>query len=445
MFRIWLLIPALWLAFQPVVHTQNWPSFRGPNAGGVSDADGLPLTWNAETGENIRWKREIPGLAHSSPVIWGDRVFVTTSVGGDAGGFQADASGGRNVVVDSSQHSWKVYCFDRNGGGILWERVAYQGVPRVKRHARSSHANATPATDGARVAAFFGSEGLYVYDVAGKLLWKRDLGVLDAGYVGLPEYQWETASSPIIYRDFVIVQCDSRSDSFVAAFNLETGKEVWRSPRDENPSWATPVIARADGRDILVTSSPNYFRGLDPMTGKEVWRFHDGADVKVPTPVVAHGLVYFSGGAPQGRQFYAIRADGIGDISSQTAESNPHLAWKVDKGGPYTPTPIAYGDYFYVLGDSGVLSCYLAKTGELVYRRRVPETGGAYSASPVAAMDRLYLANSDGAVYVVRAGAEFELLAANEMGEALLATPALTDGMILVRTRKHLVAIATNG
>ncbi len=436
-----LFLAFLSLALQATAGAQNWPAFRGPNSSGVSSANKLPLTWNAETGENVRWKTAIPGLGHSSPVIWGDQVFVTTSVGETAEGFQADASGGRNVVADADPRRWKVYCLGLRNGEILWERIAHQGIPRVKRHARSSHANATPATDGTYLAVFFGSEGLYVYNLDGDLLWKRDLGVLDAGYVGLPEYQWESASSPLIYRDLVIVQADSRRDSFVAAFKSGTGEEVWRSPRDENPSWATPVIARADGRDILVTSSPNYFRGLDPLTGKEIWRFHDGADVKVPTPVAANGMVYFSGGAPQGRQFYAIRPDGRGDISSQPPESNPHFVWRVAKGGPYTPTPIAYGEHLYVLGDNGILSCYRAATGEPVYRRRVPESGGTYSASPVAAMDRLYLTNSEGVIYVVQAGAEFKLLAANEMGEALLATPALTEGMILVRTRSHLIAI----
>ncbi len=437
-----LLLGIIALGLVEGAAAQNWPSFRGPNASGISPAKHVPVIWNAETGRNVLWKTPIPGLGHSSPVVWGDHVFVTTSMAaGAASRFQADASGGRNVVDDSEKHTWRLYALDRKTGKILWERVAHEGVPRVKRHVRSSHANATPATDGKHVVTFFGSEGLYVYDFAGKLLWKRNLGVLDAGYVGLPEYQWETASSPIIYRNLVIVQCDSRSDSFVAAYDIATGKPVWRSPRDENPSWATPIIVRVANRDLLITSSPRYFRGMDPLTGKEIWRFADGADVKVPTPVAGDGLVYFSGGAPQGRQFYAIRPSGSGDISAKGDGESPQLAWRVDKGGPYTPTPILVGDYFYVLGDIGVLSCYDADTGKEIYRRRISDAGGTYSASPVAANGHLYLSQADGSVFVVRAGREFKVVSANPMGESLLATPALTEGMVLIRTQHHLVAI----
>jgi outer membrane protein assembly factor BamB len=288
--------------------------------------------------------------------------------------------------------------------------------------------------------AFFGSEGLFVYDVEGNLRWRRNLGVLDAGYVGLPDYQWETASSPLIYRDLVIVQCDSRADSFMVAFDLADGKEVWRQERDENPSWATPVVARAGDRDLIVTSSPRFFRATDPLTGEEVWRVADDADVKVPTPVSGHGLVVFSGGAPQGRPFIAVRLDVPPDAPS--AEGAPdRVAWRVEKGSPYTPTPILYGDYLYVLSDNGILSCYEARTGREVYRQRVPDVGGTYSASPVVADGRLYLSHADGTVYVVRAGPTFELIATNPMGEVLMATPAMAPGILLIRTQSHLVAL----
>jgi outer membrane protein assembly factor BamB len=293
------------------------------------------------------------------------------------------------------------------------------------------------------VAAFFGSEGLHVYDMGGELRWRRDLGVIDAGYVGLPEYQWETASSPLIYRDLVIVQADSRARSFVAAFDLATGTEVWRTTRDENPSWATPVIVTADGRDLLLTSSPNYFRALDPATGDEVWRFRDEADVKVPTPVSGHGLVFFSGGAPAGREFYAIRPGGRGEITGgPDGGAGGQVAW-VSRGGPYTPTPLVYGDRLYVLSDLGVLSAFDAPTGDLVTRRRVPDIGGTYNASPVAANGHLFLAEADGTVHVVRADDALTIVAANETGDTLMATPALTANGLIVRTRTSLVAIGS--
>jgi outer membrane protein assembly factor BamB len=413
------------------VSAQQWPMFRGPNASGVSEASAPPLRWNRESGENIRWTTEIPGLGHSSPIVWGDRIFVTTAVSrGQEGDFQAGATGGRATVGAEGEHAWRLYCLDRTTGRVLWQREAHTGVPRIGRHVRSSHANETPATNGTYVAAFFGSEGLYVYRMNGELQWQHDLGVIDAGYVGLPEYQWETASSPLIYRDrgrdLVIVQADSRAESFVAAFDLASGREVWRSTREENPSWATPVIATVDGRDLLLTSSPNYFRALDPTTGREIWRFRDEADVKVPTPVIGHGLVFFSGGAPAGREFYAIRPGGRGDISRRPeASAGGQVAW-VSRGGPYTPTPIVYGNRLYVLSDLGVLSAFDAGTGELLTRRRVPDVGGTYNASPIAANGHLFLAESGGTIHVVRADDELTLVAANETGDTLMATPALT-------------------
>jgi outer membrane protein assembly factor BamB len=368
---------------------------------------------------------------------------VTTAISSDPQvNFQSSATGGRAVLSDTAKHIWRVYCLDKTTGKILWEQTAHEGAPKIKRHLKASHANSTPVTDGKHLVAFFGSEGLYCYDLSGKLLWKQDLGVLNAGYVGFPELQWGTASSPIIYKNMVILQCDSQQNSFVAAYDLDSGKRVWVSERDDLPSWSTPLIF--EGKRLeLITVSPKFIRGLDPTTGKELWRIADYAEVRVPAPIAAHGLIFISGGAPRGRHFFAVRPGGSGNISlDEGGNSHSLIAWQVSKGGPYTPTPIVYGDYLYVCADNGVLSCYRAQTGELVYQKRISETGGSYSASPIAADGKLYLASEDGEVQVIKAGAEFERIASNPMGESLMATPAISGGLIFIRGQHHLFAVS---
>jgi outer membrane protein assembly factor BamB len=216
------------------VNAQNWPQFRGPSASGVVEGSTAAVQWNAEKSENIRWKTNIPGLGHSSPVVWGNKVFISTAVTSGAKdetryGLYGDVA----PVKDDPKHTWKVYALDKNTGKILWERVAYEGVPKVKRHPKSTHADSTPVTDGKYLVVLFGSHGLYAYDLNGKLMWKQDLGVLDSGWFYDPDYQWEHGSSPVIYKDLVIIQADIQKDSYIAAYNLKTGKLAWKTPREE--------------------------------------------------------------------------------------------------------------------------------------------------------------------------------------------------------------------
>jgi outer membrane protein assembly factor BamB len=332
----------------------RWPMFRGPNATGLADG-AIPVNWSVPDGRGIRWKTPMPGTGHSSPIVWGDRVFVTTAVAAVPRTVPRSSSG-RATVKDDGVQTWRVYCLDRSTGKVLWERTAHSGEPKIGRHPKASHANSTPVTDGRHVVAYFGSEGLYTYDMNGRLLWSKDLGVIDVGYVGLAEYQWSTASSPVIHGGRVIIQADSHERSFMAAFDVATGREVWRHTRDELPSWTTPVVASGPGGDVLVTNAPKYIRGLDPATGRELWRVEDTAVVKVPTPVVAGGLVVASGGNPSGRPFHAIRPG-----ASISAERR--VAWTAPKGGPYTPTPIVVDGLLYILADNGVLSSYDLATG----------------------------------------------------------------------------------
>lgn len=435
-----ILIFYVFVAF--TVQAQDWPSFRGSNASGVSDSNPLPVQWNAETSQNIKWKTAIEGLGHSSPVVWNNKIFLTAAISSDPRSEFNPTMNGGVMSKDLAKHSWLIYCLDKQTGELLWKRTAYEGIPRIDRHARATQANSTPATDGKYLLAFFGSEGLYCYDMNGKLLWKKDLGLLEASYFNDPKLQWGWASSPIIYRNLAIVQCDSMKNSFVAAYDLATGSEVWRSRRDELPSWSTPIICKSGQSDELITVSPRFTRGLNPLTGKELWRFADKAENRIPVPVFGRGLVFISGGVERGRQFFALRPGGTGDISLREGQTgNEHVAWRVSKGSAYVPSPILYGDYFYMITDNAVLSCYRAATGEMVYQQRVPATGGSYSASLIAGDGKLYLTSEDGYIHVLRAGPKFELLRSNPMGEVLMATPALSDGMMIVRGLRHIFAI----
>jgi outer membrane protein assembly factor BamB len=424
----------------------NWPSFRGPHASGVADGQMPPTTWDAEKGHNIVWKTPVPGLGHSSPIVWGNRVFVTTAISGDPQSkLRPGQYGDVDSVKDLSVHSWRVYCLDKSDGHILWEALAHEGVPKIKRHMKSSHANPTPATDGARVVACFGSEGLFCYDVSGKLLWKRDLGVLDSGWFYDPDYQWGFASSPIIYRNLVIVQCDIGKNSFIAAYQLEDGSRVWQTPREEVPSWGTPTLCQGKTRTEVVTNATKYIRGYDPLTGKELWRLGHNSEITVGTPVCGHDLIFVTGGYPPIRPVYAVRVGAMGDISlAKGKTANEYIAWSNDKNGTYMPTPIVYGDHLYTCNNNGLATCYEAKTGKQIYQRRIGGRGG-FTSSPVAADGRLYFTSEEGGVLVVKAGANYELLATNPMGDVCMATPAISDGMIFIRTQHHVFGIARQG
>jgi hypothetical protein len=426
-------------------HAQNWPSFRGPNASGVAQGHPTATAWDATKNTGVLWKTPIPGLAVSSPIVWGDTVFVTTAVSSDPNAvFRHGLYGDVEPSKDVSPHSWRLLAVDKRTGTVRWERVAHEGVPRTKRHPKSSQASCTPATNGKVVVAWFGSEGLYAYDLKGTLLWKQDLGRVDAGWFFDPDYEWGAASSPVIYRDLVIVQVDKQKDSFIAAYRLKDGKEAWRTAREEIPSWGTPTVYEGPPRDELVTHATKFIRGYDPATGKELWRLGPNSEITTPTPIVAHGMVYVTNGYGGIQPIYAIKPGGSGDLTlAGEATSSAHIAWSTKRGGVYTPTPVVYEDLLYLLSNNGVLSAYDAHTGERAYQERVAGKGGAFSASPVAADGKLYLTGEDGDVFVVKTGRKPEWLATNAMGEVLMATPAISDGVLYVRGMSHLFAIGT--
>jgi outer membrane protein assembly factor BamB len=421
---------------------QNWPSFRGPGASGIADGQGAVLEWDVESGRNIRWRTAIPGLANSSPIVWGNRVFVTTAVSG-AGDetFRSGLYGDVDSVDDESEHLFKVYALDRASGEIVWEKTAAGAVPGAKRHLKSTQANSTPVTDGKHVVALFGTIGMLVcYDLDGNEQWTADLGILDAGWFYDESYQWGHASSPIIYEDLVIVQADVDHGSFLGAWRLKDGKQAWRTERGEAPSWGSPTVYRGEKRDELITNG-TAIRGYDPKTGSELWSLGPNSEVTVATPVIGHDLFFVTAGYPPVRPVYAIRPGGRGDLSlPEAVESSEAVAWSKNRGGTYIPTPLVYGDYLYTCANDGRLTAYDARTGERVYRARVGG-GGTFTASPIAGDGRLYFSNEEGDVIVVKAGPEYEELTKNAMGEIIMSTPAISDGLIVVRTLKHVYGI----
>jgi outer membrane protein assembly factor BamB len=423
---------------------RDWPSFRGDAASGNGDGQGAVTEWDVVSGRNIKWKTPIPGIANSSPIVIDNRIFVTTAVGasGDRT-FRTGLYGDVASVADLSDHEWKIYCLDKASGKIMWERTAVSGAPKVKRHTKASQANSTPASDGRRVVASFGSIGLLVaWDMSGKELWRVDLGILDSGWFLDPTYQWGHGSSPIIYRNSVIVQADRQKGSFLSAFSLDTGKPLWKADRaDEISTWGTPAIVRTtDGRDELVTNGTK-IRGYDPATGALRWTLGPNSEIAIATPVSGYGLVFVTGGYPPVRPVYAIRPGSSGDISlPPNATSSGAIAWSNSMEGTYIPTPLVYGDRLTTLNINGIVTAYDARTGQRAFRGRVG-MGGAFSASPIAADGRLYIASEDGEVFVVAADPDLTVIAKNDMKEVIMATPAISDGLLVVRTLGHVYGI----
>ena len=427
----------------PAGGSGHWPSFRGHEAAGSAEKQNLPDHWSPASGTNLLWRRPIPGLAHSSPIVWGDVVFVTSAISSrpDAT-FKPGLYGDGDASEDRSAHRWMLYAIDTRTGRIRWERTAAQGAPRNKRHIKSTYASSSPATDGRIVVAWFGSQGIFAYDFNGGLRWSVDLGRVDMGAYDIPSYEWGPASSPIIWNGLVIVQCDTQTDSFLLALNAETGETVWKTDRQELPSWGTPTIVNTSAGPELVTNASNFVRGYDPTTGRELWRLGGSSKITAPTPIFADGLhIVASGRAPE-RPVFAVRPGARGDLTlpAGVTESTA-VAWSKAGRGSYMPTPLAYRGVLYILANNGVFDAYDITTGKELYRQRLPLIGSGYSASPVAADGKIYLSNEDGEMLVIEAGDTFTHVATNSMGESLMATPALSQGVMYVRGSHTLFAI----
>ena len=418
---------------------ENWPGFRGVGARGVAGNANLPVSWNVASGANIAWKTEIPGLGLSSPIVWDDRIFLTIAVSTNpAMVFEAKLKGERDDRQDSAAQEFRVLALDARSGRILWNQLAAKSKPRVLRHPHNSYASPTPATDGTYLVAFFGSEGLYCYDLKGKLIWKKDLGIIDQGAFDVPDYQWGSAASPILWNGKAILQVDMQKGSFLAAFDLKSGNELWRTARESKPSWSTPTIVEGPANTEIVANGVEHVLGYDAETGKELWRLKGTSMISVPTPFTANGLIYvFTGYFRYQRRAYAIRPGAKGDITG----SKEAIAWMREEA-PYLSTPVAVGDYIYAFGNrgTGILNVYNALTGATVYQQRIGQGTGA-SSSMIAAGDHVYAINEDGEVYVIKVGDKYEELAMNSMGEPVMATPAASGDTLFVRGASHLFAI----
>ena len=425
------------LSFLNETLAANWPQWRGPGGQGISAEKNLPNEWSST--KNIKWKTPIAGRSHSSPIVWGNKVFLTTSIEGvlvpGAKAVKHMAGGQEFLHPDSvgadHKQTFKVICIDRETGKILWEQVAFEGTPYDNRHRKSSYAASTPVTDGKMVYAFFGTEGLYAYDMKGKLAWKADLGKL--GTVGMG-----TGTSPILYENLVLMQCDEDNGetSFLVALDKKTGKEVWKTPRKVQVSWSTPILVTTAKRTELITSGTEFVVSYDPATGKELWR-HKGVESNaIPSPVANNDTVFISAGFPA-KIAMAIRLGGSGDLS----EAN--VAWKYAKGTAYVPSPILYGNYLYLMTDRGILTCIDAVTGEVKYdggRIPIPAT---FTASPVAFDGKILLTSEDGDTFIIKAGPTHQILGTNALGEPVYASPAIADGRIFIRGEKNLYCIGS--
>ncbi len=421
---------------------ENWPQFRGTQANGVDNSAAVPANWNVESVNNIRWSTPIPGLAHASPIVWSNRVFVTTAVRPGKADLKVGLYGDIASANDQVEHEWRLLALDERSGKVLWDKLGHKGIPRVKRHTKASHNNSTPATDGERIVTLFGSEGLFCFDMNGAIVWKKDLGPMDSGYFQVKSAQWGFASSPVIHEGKVVVLVDVQTNSFLAVFSLTDGKELWRTPRKDVPTWSTPTVVNVGGQTQILVNGWHHTGAYDFASGKEIWNLDGGGDIPVPTPIVAHGFAYFTSAHGKFRPMRAVQLEAKDDITPPNpGDTNASIAWAHARQGNYMQTPIVVGDLLYGCTDNGVLTCFDAKTGAIRYSERLVRGGEGFTASPVSDGRHLYFSSESGNVYVVPVGEKFSVGATNQLGETCMATPALNAGTLFFRTREHLIAV----
>jgi len=429
--------------FKSIEKNRQWPSYRGYYASGYLDEAALPDSFNIETSYNVKWNIEIPGMGLSCPVIWDNRVFITTAVSSqDKEGFRTGIYGDIAPVNDSSEHVWKLYCFDKRSGNTIWEKDVFKGIPLVKRHPKSTHANTTVATDGYHVVVFFGSEGLYCYNIDGELLWKRDFGLINSAWNLVESAEWEFCSSPVIFGDKLVIQADALNTDFVAVLELSSGRTLWRQERDEISDWCTPNIYFDGEKARVVVNGYKHRGGYDMETGEEIWWMSGGGDIPIPTPVVWKDLIYFNSAHGSHAPLMAVRNSVKGEVPYPDNEEDPgnDFAWFYDRQGSYMSSVLVYDSLLYVMRWNGNLSCFDARSGELIYR----ETVHPYSfiASPVAADGKIYMLAENGDLYIAEAGRSYKILKKIPLGDISLVTPAISDGMLIFRTASRMMAVS---
>ena len=410
---------------------QYWPQWRGPLGNGVATTDG-PLHFGAT--ENIKWKIDIPGRGFSTPIVWGHRLFLTTAIPVEQDG--PSRGRGRSLV----RQRFDVICIDRRTGKILWQKTAKEAMPHEGYHRTlGSYATASPVTDGEHVYVFFGSFGLYSFDMDGNLEWSRDFDVKMQIFNRFGE-----GSTPALHGNTLVVLFDHEGQSFIEAVDKRSGETLWKIPRDEGTAWTSPYILVHEGRSQVVVTGRDFIRSHDLETGEEIWRCAGLSRLPIPTPVTGHGLLFAASGTGE-RRVRAIRLGETGDLTDTDA-----VVWKLDRAAPYNPTPLLWGDELYLVRDGGLnrgtsmFSAFDAKTGSAHYVQKRLPSSYTVKASPVGAGDRIYLLTEEGDVLVIKRGTEFEVLAVNSMDEMFLASPIIVDGVLFLRGADHLFAISEN-
>ncbi len=418
---------------------QSWPQFRGPGSSGVSEAAGLPNRWSAT--ENVVWRTAVPGRGWSCPIVWGDRIFITTAV---SEGQEEEAKkgiypviGDRNEPTKNRRH-WLVLCFGLAKGNLIWQREVHSGFPDWARHIKNSYASETPCTDGRRVYAYFGNVGMFAFTLDGKPVWQRRWPRAKT------RADWGSAASPIVHGGRVYVVNDNEQHSFIEALDSATGETVWKTDRPERSNWSTPLIWENEQRAEIVTPGTGKVRSYD-LSGNLLWELAGMSSITVPTPFSGHGMVYVSSGfnGSRLRPLYAIRSGASGDISLQAGEtSNRFIAWSRPRAAAYNPSPVLWDDQIYVLLDRGTLASWDARTGAEVYPfERVDEDARAFTTSPWAYDGKIFCLSEDGDTFVIAAGPKMQVLAKNSLGEMCLASPAIVPGALIIRTTEALFRI----
>ncbi len=422
-----------------VTAADQWPQFRGPNAGVVADDPGLPDSWS-ET-ENVVWKVDVPGLGWSSPIVWDDHVFLTSAI--SAGKEPAPVAGlydEHDHVKAAAPQRWMVYDFDFKTGKLRWEREMHQGAPPLLRHIKNSYASETPVTDGERLYVYFGNIGLVAaLDFKGNVVWTKNVGAYNT------QVELGTGASPVLYKDRLFIVNDNTTQSFLIAYEARTGKELWRVDREERGNWSTPVIWENELRTEIVTTGTIKNRSYD-LDGKLLWELSGMSTLTIPSPFIKHGMVFISSGYPGGalRPVYAIRHGAHGDISLKPDQtSNDYVVWHQPLLGTYNTSALVYGDIYYTLLDRGFLMAHDARTGKQLYgRQRISVDSSGFTTSPWAYNGKIFLMSEDGDTFVVQAGPKYQLLGKNSLNEMPLATPAVARGSLIVRTYSKMYRIA---
>lgn len=416
----------------------NWPCFRSLSCG-VAEDEILPISWSAT--ENVMWKVDILGRAWSCPVVWGDKIFLTTvaSEGRVEEAKKGLYFGGNRDKPSMAVHHWIVYCFDWDSGKMVWQKTVHKGKPAQPVHIKNTYASETPATDGQRVYFYFGNVGVFCFDLDGTELWRKRFDPAKM------RYNWGTAASPVLHGDNLFIVNDNDEKSYLLALDKKTGDEVFRVERDEKSNWATPYVWQNAERTELVTCGTGNVRSYD-LDGKLLWELGGMSVIAIPTPVEENGLLYICSGYVgdgKNRPVYAIRPGASGDITpTDEQDTGKYIAWYHKFAGPYNPSPIAYGDYLYVLYDRGTVSCYDARTGKVIYEKQpLAKDARAFTASPWANDGKLFFLSEDGDTFVVQAGPEFQVLGRNALDEMCMATPATLRGSIVIRTLTKLYRI----